>query len=154
MKSSVYVTRLCSSLNSFVWHRSAWTAWSDAMSTICRGCCLQPSIAFQVHGSCVSCCLQQRLQQRFAALSLLLLGVVGCSCCAWCLCSMALRVCMSRGAAAGLVCFWDLVEETMVHQIQAHQSAVCSIAIHPEAKCIVTASNDGSAKVWHPPAAL
>ncbi|DBB14623.1 hypothetical protein WJX82_010312 [Trebouxia sp. C0006] len=55
------------------------------------------------------------------------------------------------GSEDGLVCFWDLVDETMVHQIQAHQSAVCSIAIHPEAKCIVTASNDGSAKVWHPP---
>ena len=51
----------------------------------------------------------------------------------------------------GIVCFWDLVEGTMVHQIQAHQSAVCSIAIHPEAKCLVTGSNDGTAKVWHPP---
>lgn len=51
----------------------------------------------------------------------------------------------------GIVCFWDLVEETMVHQIQAHQSAVCSIAIHPEAKCLVTGSNDGTAKVWQPP---
>lgn len=55
------------------------------------------------------------------------------------------------GSEDGIVCFWDLVEETMVHQIQAHQSAVCSIAIHPEAKCLVTGSNDGTAKVWQPP---
>ena len=52
---------------------------------------------------------------------------------------------------AGIVCFWDLVEETMVHQIQAHTSAVCSVAMHPEAKCMVSASNDGTAKVWRPP---
>ena len=51
---------------------------------------------------------------------------------------------------AGVVCFWDLVEETMVHQIQAHTSAVCSVAMHPEAKCMVSASNDGTAKVWQP----
>lgn len=39
----------------------------------------------------------------------------------------------------------------MVHQIQAHKSAVCSVAMHPEAKCMVSACNDGNAKVWHPP---
>lgn len=57
------------------------------------------------------------------------------------------------GCYIGLVCFWDLVEETMVHQLQAHKSAVCSVAMHPEAKCLVTGSNDGTAKVWQPPAA-
>ena len=59
-------------------------------------------------------------------------------------------VAMLASQHAGLVCFWDLVEETMVHQIQAHTSAVCSVAMHPEAKCMVSASNDGTAKVWQP----
>jgi len=150
----MYVMCLCSRLHSFVRHRFAQTACSDVMPTTLYALTVAASIAFHVHDSCVSQSLQRHLQQHIASLSLLALGVMDCSCCHWYFYSMALRICMSRGAAAGLVCFWDLVEETMVHQIQAHQSAVCSIAIHPEAKCIVTASNDGSAKVWHPPTAM
>ena len=50
---------------------------------------------------------------------------------------------------AGSVCYWDLVEETMVESFQAHSGVVCSLAMHPDGNMLLTSSTDGTVKVWH-----
>ncbi|KAK9798539.1 hypothetical protein WJX73_000934 [Symbiochloris irregularis] len=52
------------------------------------------------------------------------------------------------GSEDGRVCFWDLVEENLVHTIHAHKAAVCSVAMHPGGECLLTSSTDGTVKVW------
>ncbi|KAK9832290.1 hypothetical protein WJX74_005480 [Apatococcus lobatus] len=52
------------------------------------------------------------------------------------------------GSEDGRICYWDLVEERMVKSFQAHAGVVCSQAIHPESKCLLTSSTDGSIFVW------
>jgi WD40 repeat protein len=49
---------------------------------------------------------------------------------------------------AGRVCYWDLVEGTMVGGFQAHGGPVCSLSVHPELPMLVTCSTDGSIKTW------
>ena len=44
--------------------------------------------------------------------------------------------------------FWDLVEQTIVHTIQAHKGPVCSLAMHPGGECLLTSSVDGTVHVW------
>lgn len=48
----------------------------------------------------------------------------------------------------GRVLFWDLVEATPVASLRAHAAAVTSVAYHRRDTCILTASADGTAKVW------
>ena len=55
---------------------------------------------------------------------------------------MLMRVC------AGRVCYWDLVEETMLESFQAHKSYVCSLAMHSDGTLLLTSSTDGTIKVW------
>ena len=50
---------------------------------------------------------------------------------------------------AGRVCYWDLVEETMLESFQAHKSYVCSLAMHPDGTLLLTSSTDGTVKVWY-----
>ena len=50
--------------------------------------------------------------------------------------------------SAGRVCYWDLVEETMLESFQAHKSYVCSLAMHPDGTLLLTSSTDGTVKVW------
>ena len=52
--------------------------------------------------------------------------------------------CLSPGS----VCFWDLAEETLVKRIAAHSGVVCSLAVHPDMDCLLTASTDGAVSVW------
>ena len=49
---------------------------------------------------------------------------------------------------AGRVCYWDLVEEAKVANFHAHDGVVCSLAVHPRDPCLLTASVDGTVKVW------
>ena len=51
-------------------------------------------------------------------------------------------------AHAGRVCWWDLVEESMVLSVRAHAGVVCSLAVHPDGSLLVTSSTDGTVKVW------
>ncbi|KAK9915970.1 hypothetical protein WJX75_006744 [Coccomyxa subellipsoidea] len=53
------------------------------------------------------------------------------------------------GSEDGRVCYWDLVEETMVESFQAHSGVVCSLVVHPDGDMLLTSSTDGTVKVWH-----
>ena len=53
------------------------------------------------------------------------------------------------GSEDGRVCFWGLVEGKMVHCMEkAHKSVVYSLSYHPSEVCLLTASSDGTVKVW------
>lgn len=62
--------------------------------------------------------------------------------------SSHMRGLMGRLWLAGRVCYWDLVEETMLESFQAHKSYVCSLAMHPDGTLLLTSSTDGTVKVW------
>ena len=48
----------------------------------------------------------------------------------------------------GRVCYWELVDAEMVQELTAHSGPVCSLSLHPAGTTLVTASNDGTIKVW------
>ena len=48
----------------------------------------------------------------------------------------------------GRVVYWEVVEGGVVEEFKAHDDVVCSLAMHPEGKCLLTASVDGLVKVW------
>jgi mitogen-activated protein kinase organizer 1 len=48
----------------------------------------------------------------------------------------------------GDVYYWDLVESQVVKRFVAHNGVVCSLAMHPEGKQMLTSSLDGVVKVW------
>ena len=52
------------------------------------------------------------------------------------------------GSEDATIYFWDLVEGTLVHQLKGHAKTVCSISHHPSEALIVSASYDGTVKVW------
>lgn len=52
------------------------------------------------------------------------------------------------GSESGEVLYWDLVEAKVVRRFKAHGGVVCSMAMHPEGKVLVTSSVDGGVKVW------
>lgn len=49
---------------------------------------------------------------------------------------------------AGRVLFWELVDAQLVSSIQAHSSVVCGLVAHPSEQLLLTASVDGTVKVW------
>ena len=54
------------------------------------------------------------------------------------------------GSEDGRVVYWDVVEGVVVEEVQAHDrgDVVCSLAMHPRGDCLLTASVDGTVKVW------
>lgn len=52
------------------------------------------------------------------------------------------------GSEDGRVCFFDLVEGTLVKSIKPHARLVTSVAYHPKEDIMVTTSTDGSIKVF------
>lgn len=56
------------------------------------------------------------------------------------------------GSEDGRVCVWDVLEGGLVAQWPAHARAVACVAAHPAptSRTIITASFDGTAKVWEP----
>ncbi|GAX77764.1 hypothetical protein CEUSTIGMA_g5207.t1 [Chlamydomonas eustigma] len=52
------------------------------------------------------------------------------------------------GSEAGDVLYWDLVDANIVKSFKAHAGVVCSLAMHPNGRTLITSSVDGSIKVW------
>ena len=48
----------------------------------------------------------------------------------------------------GRVLYWEVVEGVVVEEFKAHEDVVCSLAVHPRGECLLTASVDGTVKVW------
>jgi WD40 repeat protein len=46
------------------------------------------------------------------------------------------------------VLFWELVEAQLEGGFQAHEAVVCGLAVHPSESMLLTASVDGTVKVW------
>lgn len=59
-----------------------------------------------------------------------------------------IRGCCAPRPVAGFVWYWEVVDATVVRSFQAHESVVCSVAMHPEGKCLLTCSTDGVIKCW------
>ena len=54
------------------------------------------------------------------------------------------------GSEDGKICFWDLIEAKLVFTLDnAHKGVVYSLSYHPTSVCLLSASSDGTAKVWH-----
>lgn len=56
--------------------------------------------------------------------------------------------CVVGGSEDGMAFFWDLVDAKVLRKLRVHDRAVSGIAYHPELPLMVTASFDGTAKVW------
>ncbi|XP_057971824.1 uncharacterized protein LOC131160307 [Malania oleifera] len=52
------------------------------------------------------------------------------------------------GSEDGLIYFWDLVDASVLSSFQAHAAVVTSVSYHPKDNCMITASVDGSIRVW------
>ena len=92
---------------------------------------------------------QQGAHSSWTALHLLARSIAAKGCC----CMLFRRHHSPSGKAklvrrAGRVCYWDLVEETLVETVAAHSSVVCSLAMHPAGSLLVTSSTDSTIKVW------
>ena len=48
----------------------------------------------------------------------------------------------------GRVLYWDVVDGAVVMEFLAHNDVVHSLAMHPQGECLLTASVDGTVKVW------
>lgn len=55
---------------------------------------------------------------------------------------------VTGGSEDGYIFFWDLVDATVVSRFRAHASVVTSVSYHPKDNCMITASVDGSIRVW------
>ncbi|KAK3419167.1 hypothetical protein EUGRSUZ_H04894 [Eucalyptus grandis] len=55
---------------------------------------------------------------------------------------------VAGGSEDGYVFFWDLVDASVISKFRAHSSVVTSVSYHPKEDCMITASVDGTIKVW------
>ncbi|QHO02446.1 WD repeat domain-containing protein [Arachis hypogaea] len=55
---------------------------------------------------------------------------------------------VTAGSEDGYIYFWDLVDASVVSRFRAHNSVVTSVSYHPKENCMVTASVDGTIRVW------
>ncbi|KAL6558919.1 hypothetical protein OROMI_019269 [Orobanche minor] len=55
---------------------------------------------------------------------------------------------VTGGSEDGYIFFWDLVDANVVSSFRAHSSVVTSVSYHPRDDCMVTASVDGTIRVW------
>ena len=56
------------------------------------------------------------------------------------------------GSEDGSVHMWDLVDPKRTVQLNGHRSPVVSVSCHPKRLELLTASHDGTAKIWKPKA--
>jgi len=52
------------------------------------------------------------------------------------------------GSEDNQVYIWSLVEGRVVHTLKGHTKVVTSVCYHPKETCLLTASTDGTTKVW------
>lgn len=52
------------------------------------------------------------------------------------------------GSENGKIFIWDLVEGTVELELNAHDKPVTCVVYHPKIKCMLSASFDGTAKIW------
>jgi mitogen-activated protein kinase organizer 1 len=71
--------------------------------------------------------------------------------------SFQLRACLSRddsrvlcGSEDGSLHAWDLVEGKQVARVECHTGPLIAIDCHPKSSAILTASHDGTCKMWLP----
>ncbi|XP_074269352.1 uncharacterized protein LOC141592536 [Silene latifolia] len=57
------------------------------------------------------------------------------------------------GSEDGYIFFWDLVDASVVSRFRAHASVVTSVSYHPKNDSMITASVDGTIRVWKTPEA-
>ncbi|XP_057531004.1 uncharacterized protein LOC130809303 isoform X2 [Amaranthus tricolor] len=55
---------------------------------------------------------------------------------------------VTGGSEDGYVFFWDLVDASVVSRFRAHASVVTSVSYHPKDNCMISASVDGTIRVW------
>ncbi|KAK4411595.1 WD repeat domain-containing protein 83 [Sesamum angolense] len=55
---------------------------------------------------------------------------------------------VAGGSEDGYVYFWDLVDANVVSSFRAHSSVVTSVSYHPKDDCMISASVDGTIRVW------
>eukprot|EP00208_Stichococcus_sp_RCC1054_P006367 CAMPEP_0206145226 /NCGR_PEP_ID=MMETSP1473-20131121/26722_1 /ASSEMBLY_ACC=CAM_ASM_001109 /TAXON_ID=1461547 /ORGANISM="Stichococcus sp, Strain RCC1054" /LENGTH=309 /DNA_ID=CAMNT_0053541355 /DNA_START=511 /DNA_END=1437 /DNA_ORIENTATION=+ len=52
------------------------------------------------------------------------------------------------GSEDGKVYYWDMLHASVSKSFQAHAGPVCTLAMHPEGKLLLTGGTDGAVKVW------
>ncbi|KAI9355109.1 WD40-repeat-containing domain protein [Zopfochytrium polystomum] len=52
------------------------------------------------------------------------------------------------GSEDGRICYWDLVEGSLLQSIQAHSKLVTCVAYHPKEDILISTSTDGMVKVF------
>ncbi|XP_048501975.1 uncharacterized protein LOC104895481 isoform X2 [Beta vulgaris subsp. vulgaris] len=55
---------------------------------------------------------------------------------------------VTGGSEDGYIFFWDLVDASIVSRFRAHASVVTSVSYHPKDDCMISASVDGTIRVW------
>ncbi|EEF32303.1 WD-repeat protein, putative [Ricinus communis] len=55
---------------------------------------------------------------------------------------------VAGGSEDGYIYFWDLVDANVVSSFRAHSSVVTSVSYHPKENCMISASVDGTIRVW------
>jgi mitogen-activated protein kinase organizer 1 len=55
------------------------------------------------------------------------------------------------GSEDGTLHAWDLVEGKALGRLECHSAALVGLDLHPSSSAILTASHDGTAKMWQPP---
>ncbi|CAA3031199.1 WD repeat domain-containing 83 [Olea europaea subsp. europaea] len=55
---------------------------------------------------------------------------------------------VTGGSEDGFIYFWDLVDASVISSFRAHVSVVTSVSYHPKENCMITASVDGTIRVW------
>ena len=71
--------------------------------------------------------------------------------------SFKLSCCLSHddstvlsGSEQGALHAWDLVEGTQLGKVICHKGPLVSLSCHPKTAAVLTASHDGTAKMWLP----
>ena len=68
------------------------------------------------------------------------------------LCTEGVLTRMMRDGSDGSLHVWDLVDAKQLLRLRAHRGAVGMVCCHPTRHDVLTASHDGTAKLWKPEA--
>ena len=62
----------------------------------------------------------------------------------------ASRARIVTGSEDGVIKIWDVDSGQLLHSLEAHISAVTSLAVSPDSRRLVSGSRDSTAKIWDP----